>query len=59
MENKAGDKIEIPIETHSGFGPFILQMSLTDAIAEDFNIAYEQIIDFGKEDEFYFFLSFE
>ncbi len=54
MENEKNDKIEIPIETHSGFGPFILQMSLTEAIAEDFNIAYEQIIDFEKEDEFSF-----
>lgn len=54
MESKTEGTIEIQIETHSGFGPFILQMSLTEAIAEDFNIAYEQIIDFEKEDEFAF-----
>tara|TARA_A100001011_G_C14317985_1_gene848899 strand:+ start:2107 stop:2814 length:708 start_codon:yes stop_codon:yes gene_type:complete len=54
MSNESSEKIEIDIETHSGFGPFVLKMSVTEAIAEDFNIAYEQIVDFGKEDEFVF-----
>jgi len=54
MENKTSDKIEIPIELHTGFGPFIMQMSITEDIKEDFNIIVEQINDFDKQDQFKF-----
>ena len=54
MENETSGKIEIPIHTHVGFGPFILQMIITEDILEDFNISIDQINDFGKQDDFKF-----